>query len=145
MRRQFEDSGDDFDHDLNRPTRGLGGRSGRIILLGDGTEVLTDSDEQEIFDQDEEDKDLQSQVGKGHSLPDDEKPGSRANQHDTVSEKEQQTSSTPEAMDTSNPFDSPSSNTTEKSTFEDPPPPYIRAAGDSDIPTKLTTPTKEKA
>lgn len=143
MRRQLEDSGDDFDHDLDHRTRGLGGRSGRIILLGDGTEVLTDSDEQEMFDQDDEDKDLASQVSKGHAT--DEKAGVRENHHDPESVKGPQTSDTPEAVDTSNPFDSPSSSTTEKSTTEDPPPPYVRAAGDSDIPTKLATPSKEKA
>lgn len=145
MRHQFEDSGDDFDHDLERRTRGLGGRSGRIILLGDGTEVLTDSDEQEIFDQDEEDKDLKSQVSKGHAHSGEVKSAVHANHHVSESEKGQSTSRTPEAMDTSNPFDSPSSNTTEKSTLDDAPPPYVRAAGDSDIPSKLTTPTTGKA
>lgn len=34
-------------------TSGLGGRSGRIILLGDGTEVLTDSDDPEMFGNEE--------------------------------------------------------------------------------------------
>lgn len=43
---------------------GIGGYKGRIIFLGDGTEVLTDSDDTEMFDNSEEDKDLASQVSK---------------------------------------------------------------------------------
>ncbi|KAG5209776.1 Serine/threonine protein phosphatase [Trichophyton interdigitale] len=35
---------------------------GRIILLGDGTEVLTDMGDEEMFDSADEDKDLESQV-----------------------------------------------------------------------------------
>lgn len=38
---------------------------GRIILLGNGTEVLTDSEDTEMFDRSEEDRDLASQVSKG--------------------------------------------------------------------------------
>ena len=51
--------------DVDSRTRDLGGRSGRIILLGDGTEVLTDSADSDMFDHDEEDKDLESQIHKG--------------------------------------------------------------------------------
>lgn len=43
---------------------GIGGYKGRIIFLGDGTEVLTDSDDAEMFDNSEEDKDLATQVSK---------------------------------------------------------------------------------
>ena len=62
----MEDSGDDYDMDMDHRTRPLGGRSGRIILLGDGTEVLTDSADTEMFDNDEE-KDLESQVNKSET------------------------------------------------------------------------------
>src|SRR5512142_2795788 len=41
---------------------GIGGYRGRIIFLGDGSEVLTDGDDTEMFDR--EDKDLVSQVSK---------------------------------------------------------------------------------
>lgn len=43
------------------------GRNGRIILLGDGTEVLTDStDDTEMFDHSlDDDKDEESQLKKG--------------------------------------------------------------------------------
>lgn len=64
MRHSFGESEDDYDLDMEKRTSGVGGRSGRIILLGDGTEVLTDSDETEMFDHEEEDEDLDSQVSK---------------------------------------------------------------------------------
>jgi protein phosphatase PTC2/3 len=44
-----------------RPNNGLGGR---IILLGDGTELTTEAPDAEMFDNDNEDKDLDSQVDK---------------------------------------------------------------------------------
>jgi protein phosphatase 2C family protein 2/3 len=44
-----------------------GNQPGRIILLGDGTEVLTDSDNTEMFDHDDEDQDLDSQVHRGQN------------------------------------------------------------------------------
>lgn len=43
-------------------SRGFSVRSGRIILLGDGTEVITDQNDEELFDQTEEDEDLTNQV-----------------------------------------------------------------------------------
>ena len=67
----MEDSGDDYDMDMDHRARPAGGRSGRIILLGDGTEVLTDSADTEMFDNDEEEKDLGSQVNKNGTDPDD--------------------------------------------------------------------------
>lgn len=47
-----------------RPGNGLGGR---IILLGDGTEISTEAPDSEMFNQDDEDKDLDSQVNKYHT------------------------------------------------------------------------------
>lgn len=61
----MDESPDEYDLDLDHRSKGFGGRSGRIILLGDGTEVLTDADDAEMFDHSEEDKDLDSQVKKG--------------------------------------------------------------------------------
>lgn len=46
---------------------GVGGYRGRIIFLGDGTEVLTDSEDTEMFDVADEDNDLESQVSKNKS------------------------------------------------------------------------------
>lgn len=129
MRQQFDDSGDDYDLDLDQRTRGMGGRSGRIILLGDGTEVLTDSDEQEMFDHDEEDKDLESQVTKGQA--------DREGTPGPTSEKVTEVSRTPESTKSEDPFDSPSSTTSEKSLTTENPKTYIKAAGDSALPEKL--------
>ncbi|KAI0012310.1 PP2C-domain-containing protein [Xylariaceae sp. FL0662B] len=61
------DSGYDVDMENKSKTFGIGGYKGRIIFLGDGTEVLTDSDDTEMFDNSEEDKDLASQVSKNSS------------------------------------------------------------------------------
>lgn len=112
VRHNFEDSGDDYDLDLDQRTRGIGGRSGRIILLGDGTEVLTESDETEMFDHEEEDKDLESQVSKGQTKPNEENRGVREEtpgpEAPKSAEKQQQT--TPER----NSIDTISSNTLEK-------------------------------
>ncbi|KKY27656.1 putative protein phosphatase [Phaeomoniella chlamydospora] len=77
VRHQFDDSGDEYELDLDQRSKGFGGRSGRIILLGDGTEVLTDSDDTEMFDHSEEDKDLDNQVKKGETPTNDRKRGER--------------------------------------------------------------------
>ncbi|KAK4104177.1 PP2C-domain-containing protein [Parathielavia hyrcaniae] len=70
VHHNFDDS--DSGYDLEDPNKsknfGIGGYKGRIIFLGDGTEVLTDSDDTEMFDNSEEDRDLASQVSKGSSL-----------------------------------------------------------------------------
>jgi len=63
------DSPDDYDLDhMNQHSRMSSGQPGRVILLGDGTEIMTDSGENDtdMFDQsDDEEKDLASQVSKG--------------------------------------------------------------------------------
>ncbi|GAB7342112.1 hypothetical protein MBLNU457_g0384t2 [Dothideomycetes sp. NU457] len=64
-----QDSPDDYDMDMDKQS-GSTGRSGRIILLGDGTEVLTDNqgEDPDMFDQSEDDeKDLENQIKKGQS------------------------------------------------------------------------------
>lgn len=50
--------------DLDSRFRPNSGPGGRIILLGDGTEVSTNDPEGELFDQEDEDNDLDSQVNK---------------------------------------------------------------------------------
>ena len=70
MHHNFDDSDQGYDADeQNKQGKpfGTGGYKGRIIFLGDGTEVLTDSDDTEMFDNAEEDKDLDSQVAKNGS------------------------------------------------------------------------------
>jgi len=65
VHHNFDDSDSGYDVDMDQK-KGFGSNQrGRIILLGDGTEVLTDSDDTEMFDHSEEDRDLASQVHKG--------------------------------------------------------------------------------
>lgn len=141
MRQNFEDSGDDYDLDLDRRNRGVGGRSGRIILLGDGTEVLTDSDETEMFDHEEEDKDLASQVSKSQMKLDDESRGEREETPGPESQSDSERQQTPESME-QNPFDTPSSTTSEKSDATETAKANITAIPESAIPEKLVNPPK---
>ena len=69
------DSGYDLEAESRSKAFGIGSNNkGRIIFLGDGTEVLTDGDDTEMFDNSEEDKDLASQVSKTGSSEDDGPP-----------------------------------------------------------------------
>ncbi|PYH95836.1 PP2C-domain-containing protein [Aspergillus ellipticus CBS 707.79] len=61
IRNQFEENPDDFDMENDR-ARGFSVRSGRIILLGDGTELIPEQNDDGLFDHTEEDQDLVSQV-----------------------------------------------------------------------------------
>lgn len=70
VHHNFDDSDSGYDVDMDQKSKPFGGNQrGRIILLGDGTEVLTDSDDTEMFDHGDEDRDLESQVHKGQ-VPD---------------------------------------------------------------------------
>lgn len=65
VHHNFDDSDSGYDVDMDQKSKGFSSNQrGRIILLGDGTEVLTDSDDTEMFDHSEEDRDLASQVSK---------------------------------------------------------------------------------
>lgn len=68
VHHNFDDSDSGYDVDESR-SKSLGGvgssQRGRIILLGDGTELLTGADDPEMFDNGDEDQDLESQVHKG--------------------------------------------------------------------------------
>jgi len=136
VQRNFEDSGDDYDLDLDQRTRSAGGRSGRIILLGDGTEVLTDSDEKEMFDHEEEDKDLDSQVAKGQPTASEENRGAR---EETPCPESAEKSHTIER----NPFDTPASPTSEKTNSTESTTPKI--ISESALPEKLVTPPTTQA
>ena len=70
---QFDDSSDDYEMDMDQRTRFISGRQGgRIILLGDGTEIslggTPDEDDVDMEDRGEaeeaEDEDLEEQVRK---------------------------------------------------------------------------------
>jgi len=65
VRHQYgHESPDEYELDLDQRNRSGFGSRGRIILLGDGTEVLTDSDDADMFDHTEEDKDTENQIKK---------------------------------------------------------------------------------
>jgi protein phosphatase PTC2/3 len=67
VHHRYDESPEDFDMDLDHRTRSFGGLGGRIILLGDGTELSSDSadPDSEMFDHDDEDLDLEAQVQRG--------------------------------------------------------------------------------
>lgn len=121
----------------------MGGRSGKVYLLGPGTsDVSGDSDETEMFDHDDEDKDLESQVSRGQSKSTNDKAGSRSEREETPAPAHGEKQRTPEAAGGENPFDTPSSTTWEKSTtFESPT--RAEMASATALPTKLVNPSKE--
>lgn len=57
--------------DMDQRTRLLGGRGGRVILLGDGTEIITGSGDDDDVDMGEaeevDDSDVEEQVKKGQA------------------------------------------------------------------------------
>ncbi|KAF2461500.1 phosphatase 2C-like domain-containing protein [Lineolata rhizophorae] len=65
VHHRYDDSPEDYDMDMDQRTRTISTLGGRIILLGDGSEFPSDSADSDMFDHDEEDKDLESQVNKG--------------------------------------------------------------------------------
>ncbi|KAF2622239.1 protein phosphatase-like protein 2c [Macroventuria anomochaeta] len=64
VHHRIDDSPDEHDMDLDHRFSPSTGTGGRIILLGDGTEIETDGADNEMFDNDDEEKDLDSQVNK---------------------------------------------------------------------------------
>lgn len=88
----YDDSGDDFDMDMDQRTRFLGGRAGRIILLGDGTEILTGHIHDDDGDVDMEDR---GEAEEAEDDEDDQVPASSQNKpngaalHDERSKREQ--------------------------------------------------------
>ncbi|KAL8787018.1 MAG: hypothetical protein Q9213_002454 [Squamulea squamosa] len=145
-RKRTDDSGDDYDLDLDKRGGGFGGRSGRIILLGNGTEVLTDSDEQEVFDHEDDDRDLENQVSRHDANTNKDSADLRSQREDTPgpqSEESTRTSKTPDSTEASNPFDSPSSTISEKSEAIELAP-KVTKIPESALPEKLVTPPTSK-
>lgn len=151
VHHRIDDSPDDIDMDLDhrfRPNSGLGGR---IILLGDGTERHSESVDSDMFDHDDEDKDLESQVNKfapKESVPDakhDSNPVTRNQREETPALKLTSTqplnSQVSGSQETSK-SDSPSSVKTEKSETVDEP--KLMAATDSRLPEKLVEGASDK-
>jgi len=64
VQHRTDDSNDDIDMDLDSRFRPNSGSGGRIILLGDGTEISTEGQDSELFENEDEDKDLDLQVNK---------------------------------------------------------------------------------
>jgi protein phosphatase 2C family protein 2/3 len=120
----------DYDHRF-RPNSGLGGR---IILLGDGTEITSESADSEMFDHDDEDKDYEEhQAPKAKVNENDAVPiaGSGETGAATLSVRE----TTPGPKSTNTSTISPSSTHTEKSeTVEEP---KTISATDSCLPDKF--------
>lgn len=123
VRQSYDESGDDYELDLDQRTRNMGGRSGKIILLGDGTEMLTDSDDTEMFDHSEEDRDLDSQVNK-----------SQANTSDAHREN-QPTTNSGETSTKSNPSDMEKTKSPQS---------YLNHTPEVVLPTKLENPPKDQ-
>lgn len=83
---------------MDQKIKGFGSNQrGRIILLGDGTEVLTDSDDTEMFDHSEEDQDLASQVSKAPVPASNGQESKAAAKETTASPEPQYKSATDEA------------------------------------------------
>lgn len=142
----MEDSGDDYDLDLDKQGSGFGGRSGRIILLGNGTEVLTDSDEQEVFDHEDDDRDLENQVSKHDANVSKETNDVRNQREDTPGPPSSEATSaqkSPGSTEASNPFESPSSTISETSEPTEMAP-TVKKIPESALPEKLVTPPTSK-
>ena len=139
VKHNIGDSEDDYDLDMEKRTSGIGGRSGRIILLGDGTEVLTDSDETEMFDHEEEDKDLDSQVSKGGMKPLDEGRGAR---EETPGPEPQKSA---EKMHADSRIHPDAEMTSEKAPSTETASPTSKPIPESAIPEKLHTPATSEA
>ncbi|KAG8528048.1 Protein phosphatase type 2C 3 [Bacidia gigantensis] len=129
VRHQFEDSGDDYDMDLNNTGRG------RIIFLGDGTEVLTDGDDAG------EDKDAETSTSNSEPVRTEEK---RADREETPGPEPQKSAATHEkheTMDTADDTAKPLTSDIEKpkaaATIQLPP----NAIPETALPEKIVGPT----
>lgn len=130
VRHQFDrESPDEYELDLDSRGSGIGGKNGRVILLGDGTEVLTDSDDADMFDHNEEDMDTKNQISKGTG---DAAGGS--NDEESIRGEREGTPAPPSVSVTRT--ESPSSTQTEDS---DPSPTRLRQASDASRKPEETT------
>lgn len=141
-RNRSDDSGDDYDHDLNKQGSGFVERSGRIILLGNGTEVVTESDELEVFDHEDDDRDLENQVSK-HDANASKETTDRNQREDTPAPPSQDSANTHESAGFNNRFESPSSTTSERSEPTETAP-SVKKIPESALPEKLVTPPTSK-
>ena len=63
----LDDSDSGYDMDMDKRNAASGGKRGRIILLGDGSEVLTGSEDTDMIDNEDEKDDLANQATKAKS------------------------------------------------------------------------------
>lgn len=139
IHHRYDDSPEDFDMDLmhDHRARSFGNLGSRIILLGDGTEIEPNNADADMFDNDDEDHDLEHQVHRVVSS--DEEEGD-----DTAERKQREGTPGPEkAADTGKTTEDPSSVTTEKS---DTAAPAAATGGDTAAPAEATSkPAEEKS
>lgn len=69
---RYDDSPEDLDMDMMDHKARSFGHPGRIILLGDGTELTSSEVDSDMFDHDDEDNDLAEQIQKGAHDDDDD-------------------------------------------------------------------------
>ena len=136
MKNHFEESGDDYEMDLDSRTHGMGGRPGRAIILSDGSEMVTDGDDTEMFDHNEEDKDLERQVSKGKAESENGETRPRNERGETPAPQPQQSTEHEESSEISEP--SVSGTATPPASAK----PEIKRIPASAIPEKLVLPAK---
>lgn len=119
-------------------------RPGNIILLGDGRHILTDGDDTHMFDYGDEDRDLESQASKDWEeiKNGDVEAGQSKVAHEAAPLKREK-SQTPEPSEEGNPFDTPSSTTSEKSEDNSTATPNAKVIPETALPTKFFSPGKE--
>ena len=119
-------------------------RSGNIILLGDGRQVLTDSDDTHMFDYGDEDRDLESQANKDwEEIKNGDVEADKSKvEHEGTPQKLEKLQ-TPEPSEGGNPFDTPSSTTSEKSEDNSTATPNVKVIPETALPTKLFSPGTE--
>lgn len=116
-------------------------RSGNIILLGDGRQVLTDGDDTHMFDYGDEDRDLESQASKDWVEIKNGIDKSKVEPEETLQKREK--SQTPEPNEDGNPFDTPPSTTSDQSEDNNTVTPHAKVVPESALPTYLFHPAKE--
>lgn len=119
-------------------------RSGNIILLGDGRQILTDGDDTHMFDYGDEDRDLESQASKHwEEIKNVDLEADQSKVAHEATPQKREKSQTPEPSEEGNPFDTPSSSTSEKSEDSSTATPNAKVIPETALPTKLFSPGKE--
>lgn len=67
VHHRYDENSDDYDMDMEQRTRFRGSFGSRIILLSDGTELTHENEDVEMFDRDDEERDVDALVSKNDS------------------------------------------------------------------------------